>query len=124
MHGELIERLRGEQVLKQDPPTTLILDGKVITCGGGQIVKSRNPDGPEAADALETLSARIAQLEAERDGMREALRDPNAVHVNLLRGEIARPTVHQMIHIYSPAKVRHALENYARAALKEQPHAD
>lgn len=74
-------------------------------------------------DLLATARAERETLEAEVARLREALADPNAVHVNLLRGDIARPAVHQMIHIYSPAKVRDGLETYARAALtKDASH--
>lgn len=79
---------------------------------------------PGLRQRIETLArhrlAAEAPLRAEIARLREALKDPNAVHVNLLRGDIARPTVHQMIHIYSPAKVRDGLETYARAALAQE----
>lgn len=41
--------------------------------------------------------------------LREALADPNAVHVNMLRGGIARPSLAQIIHIYGADALRAAL---------------
>lgn len=38
-----------------------------------------------------------------------ALSDPNVVHVNMLRGTIARPTPAQIIHIYGTDAIRAAL---------------
>lgn len=64
MHGDLIKRLRAEVVLKEYPPLTLIIDGKETTCNGGRLVGLHNPDGPEAADTIERLQARVAELEA------------------------------------------------------------
>ena len=73
--------------------------------------------GENAATAAREYAEGVEGLRAERDALANAIADPNTVHVNLLRGSIARPTVHQMIHIYSPAKVRDALDVYARQAL-------
>lgn len=42
----------------------------------------------------------------------EALRDPNAVHVNMLRGGIAKPSLAQIIHIYGRDAVAEALSHY------------
>jgi hypothetical protein len=78
--------------------------------------------GENAATAAREYAEGMEGLRAERDALANAIADPNAVHVNLLRGSIARPTVHQMIHIYSPAKVRDALDVYARQALKGADH--
>jgi NifB/MoaA-like Fe-S oxidoreductase len=54
-----------------------------------------------AADgqACEHYDARIA-AEAEREALREALTDPVAVHANMLRGTIAKPTIEQILHVY------------------------
>lgn len=62
--GDLVERLRSHTVLQQDPPMTLTLNGVETVCGGGQVIWLRNPDGPEAADEIERLRARVAELEA------------------------------------------------------------
>lgn len=39
----------------------------------------------------------------------QALADPNVVHVNMLRGTIARPSLAQIIHIYGADALRAAL---------------
>lgn len=39
----------------------------------------------------------------------EILEDPNAVHQNLLRGTLARPSVEQIIHVYGAEALRAAL---------------
>jgi len=44
----------------------------------------------------------------------QIMADPNAVHINLLRGTIAKPTVAQIIHLYGADTLRAAL-----AQLKE-----
>lgn len=70
--------------------------------------------GIEDPSLAHEAAATIEALRAELAGKDAALADPDAVHANLLRGSIARPSVHQMIHIYSPAKVMNALDRYAR----------
>lgn len=52
--------------------------------------------------------------EAQATGLREALADPSAVHVNMLRGGIARPSLAQIIHIYGEDALRAALEGAER----------
>ena len=44
----------------------------------------------------------------------QIMSDPNAVHINMLRGTIAKPTVNQIIHLYGADTLRAAL-----AQLKE-----
>lgn len=61
------------------------------------------------SDANARRIARLPQLEREYLAMREALNDANAVHVNLLAGKIARPTIAQIIHIYGEDALRLAL---------------
>lgn len=39
----------------------------------------------------------------------EALKDPNVVHVNMLRGGIAQPSIAQIIHIYGEDAILAAL---------------
>lgn len=39
----------------------------------------------------------------------QIMADPNAVHINILRGSIAKPTVEQIIHIYGADILRAAL---------------
>jgi hypothetical protein len=45
--------------------------------------------------------------------------DPNAVHINLLRRSLARPTVSQIIHIYGEDAIRAALS--AASAVRSEP---
>lgn len=45
------------------------------------------------ADILAARDARIAEFE-------RILADPNAVHINMLRGTIARPSIEQVRHLY------------------------
>jgi len=62
--------------------------------------------------ARETAEARVAELEA-------ALADPNAIHLMMLRGVIAKPSVDQIKHIYPgiAATARNdALEEAAKVA--------
>ena len=41
--------------------------------------------------------------------LRVLANDANAVHINLLRGSLARPSVEQIIHIYGADALRAAL---------------
>ncbi len=61
--------------------------------------------------ALTFMELRIAELLNERDRLRaevktllEQLKDPNAVHINMLRGTIAKPTIEQIRHLYPELK--------------------
>jgi hypothetical protein len=53
--------------------------------------------------ALDAAEAKVARLEG-------ALSDPVAVHANMLRGTIAKPTVEQIIHLYGADALRAALK--------------
>lgn len=53
----------------------------------------------DAVDQRAALSA-MKRDQAERGAIEDAIKDPNAVHVNLLRGSIARPSPRQIWHIY------------------------
>jgi hypothetical protein len=62
-------------------------------------------NGWEPGNDVRLYRARITELMAEV----EKLSDPNAVHVNLLRGSIARPTWEQIKHVYAAeAEADHA----------------
>ncbi len=54
--------------------------------------------GPDSGqnDGLITAANQLAALVAER----AMLSDPNAVHVNMLRGSIAKPSLGQIMHLY------------------------
>lgn len=69
---------------------------------------------PSAVAAKETLRrleqrARVLSAPMVQEGFREALADPNVVHVNMLRGGIAKPSIAQIIHIYGEDAIRTAL---------------
>lgn len=54
-----------------------------------------------AVDAVNAIfDDAIANLLSAGWMPREALSDPNAVHINMLTGRIARPTPEQIVHIY------------------------
>jgi hypothetical protein len=55
--------------------------------------------------ALRAISTAIAEAEAER----AVLADPAAVHLNMLRGGIAKPSVANIIHLYGEETLRAAL---------------
>ena len=57
----------------------------------------------------EHLFDRIEALTAENERLLEAMKDPNVVHVNMLRGGIAKPSVGQILHIYGEDVFRAAL---------------
>ena len=68
---------------------------------------------PPTQRMAETLGARFVMSGEGRSGAGEdveaVLRDPNAVHVNMLRGGIARPSFAQIIHIYGEEALLAAL---------------
>jgi len=73
-----------------------------------------DPDGPpffECADLdrvfrlLDASRAETAAVVRERDEMVALLTDPVAVHLNMLRGGIARPSVANIVHLYQGAVV-------------------
>jgi hypothetical protein len=51
---------------------------------------------PDLARALLDARAKLAQPRADT----EALSDPNAVHINMLHGTVAKPTLDQIVHLY------------------------
>lgn len=61
-------------------------------------------DWADAYDAIAALPAVAPGVQVEG-----ALSDPVAVHANMLRGTIAKPTVEQIIHIYGADALRAAL---------------
>lgn len=63
---------------------------------------------PRIRAALASLST-PAQPVDETERLREVIADPNAVHVNMLRGSIAKPSIAQFIHLYGEDAVRAAL---------------
>ena len=68
------------------------------------------PDGYDGGNAIERWNTR-ADLCAT-DPRTAALSDPNAVHINMLRGSIARPTIAQIIHVYGADELRAALASW------------
>lgn len=54
---------------------------------------------------------RAAAIEADPPNNMVALAtDPNIVHINLLRGSIARPSIEQIIHIYGAENLLRSLK--------------
>lgn len=71
---DLKARLRKQEVLREYPTKTLIIDGKPTACGGGQLVHFRNPDGEEAVGMIEHLEAQLAEARGEPDRIVEFVR--------------------------------------------------
>jgi hypothetical protein len=67
--------------------------------GGGRI-----PTWP-----LKEAARRLSELERENARLREAVADPVAVHLNMLRGGIAKPSINNIIHLYGADALRAAL---------------
>src|SRR5690606_25972518 len=61
--------------------------------GGCVELQMRTSPCREAATALRTLAR-------ERDEARQALADPIAVHINMMRGTIAKPSIENIHHLY------------------------
>lgn len=60
--------------------------------------------------ALWSHAIKMAQdNEREIERLRAALQDPATVHINMLRGTIAKPTLAQIIHLYGDESIRAAL---------------
>lgn len=53
-----------------------------------------------AAEAFDALLSEIAALRGERDEMVEGLKDATTVHINMLRGGIAKPPPCNIGHLY------------------------
>jgi hypothetical protein len=53
------------------------------------------------------------------DELREALRDPAVVHLNMLRGGIAKPSVAQIWHLYGAALLEGMPAEHRGAALRQ-----
>lgn len=49
---------------------------------------------------LTSAEATLRALAAEKDETVSLMADPNAVHLNMLRGTIAKPTIDQIVHLY------------------------
>ena len=72
-----------------------------------------------AADRLEADAAATAAKDAEIDNIRATLLDPVAVHMNMLRGSIARPSARSIIHVYGEDAIRAALSEAREAGAKD-----
>jgi len=73
-----------------------LLDEAASEHGDMRGVRKLRDAAPDLARALLDARAKLAQARADT----EALSDPNAVHINMLRGTIAKPTIEQIIHLY------------------------
>lgn len=93
MMSNLIERLRVTRLLSQRNQYALQAD---------------------AADQLEAQQAEIVRLRGDLS----KLEDANAVHVNMLRGTIAKPSLDAIIHIYGATQLRAALSAHSQREQK------
>ena len=78
----------------------------VLTTSGIVEIASRNN---RVTEYMFHWEGRALDAEAEVARLEGALSDPVAVHANMLRGTIAKPTVEQIIHIYGADALRAAL---------------
>lgn len=77
-HTNLIERLTAEIVISDDSGQTMTIDlgeGPTEVSYGGKTVMLRNPDGPEAAQAISTLTAEVEELRAALEPFADAYRE-------------------------------------------------
>ena len=58
------------------------------------------PYGEHIIHSVKAYEAEIQRLRDNEKSLRERLADPNAVHINMLRGVIAKPTIAQIRHLY------------------------
>ena len=82
MSDDLVKRLRRDAQAARD------------YLGPPEIAPSISLD--DAEDAADRIEAQAAEIKDITD----KLLDPNAVHINMLRGRIAKPTLNQIEHLY------------------------
>ena len=82
----------------------LVLDGTILGVGSAETVR-------EAKDLIDHLLAELARTN-------EALRDPAAVHVNKLRGGIAKPSARNIWHLYGEKALIAEAPEHIRSALQ------
>ena len=126
--AERVDRMHGAEELLT--AQNIIVRAVWDVLGGEDATRA---DGQNLIACVREITARATAAEAERDSWRRVserlegekiaaeadaarmrddigkLSDPNAVHANLLRGSIARPSVAQIIHIYGEDAIRNAL---------------
>lgn len=77
--------------------------GTASGVAGGAVVSDLSHDSP-GVQGLAQLGRnaidRVSELEREREETIRKLRDPVAVHVAMLRGEIAVPPLAELLHVY------------------------
>ena len=80
---------------------------------------------PERNAVFGEAATLVAQITPLLTGPLQAqLADPVAVHANMLRGTIAKPSIDQIIHIYGRDALMRAMDAEKMAALtKEFPNA-
>jgi hypothetical protein len=78
----------------------------VLTTAGIVEIASRNN---RVTEYMFHWEGRALDAEAKVARLEGALSDPVAVHANMLRGTIAKPTVEQIIHLYGADALRAAL---------------
>ncbi|QVJ07683.1 hypothetical protein L7H23_01330 [Sphingopyxis sp. BSN-002] len=74
-----------------------------------ELCEDTGPLGWTEGEAISGWNARHRISHSLPGDVGKALADPNAVHVNMLRGGIARPSLAQIIHIYGEDAIRAAL---------------
>jgi hypothetical protein len=62
---------------------------------------------------IEDLAQEIVDTIAQSQNVPEILSNPDAVHVNMIRGTIAKPSLRQIVHLYGPDELRQALKDWA-----------
>ena len=78
-------------------------------------------EAQQTAEAITRLTARVEELEREMD----LLRDPIAVHANMLRGTIAKPSLSSFLHAVGGEALTALNETVRIASRNEQsPHID
>ena len=70
-------------------------------------------------DDRRELEARIGEMAAEIAASLDALKDPAVVHLNMLRGGIAKPTPAQIGHLYRGEEAAEVI----REVIRQNPEA-
>jgi hypothetical protein len=99
-------RLQRERDALAAKVAELTRERDVLTTSGIVEIASRNN---RVTEYMFHWEGRALDAEAKVARLEGALSDPVAVHANMLRGTIAKPTVEQIIHLYGADALRAAL---------------